>query len=148
LLEASGDLRAIADPELLLIGESEGRPAGVALTLPDINEHLHRARRTPLPLRALHVFWLLKTRRVSRVRQTVLGVLPEFRDRGLNAWLTHEQFVVAKSRHSDATLGWVEDSNAEVIEHCRLFGGKDGGEWGIFEKPVGSLGSDKTVTCG
>lgn len=148
LMESAGELRAVANPELLLIGESGGRPAGVALTLPDINQHLWRARRTPLPLRAAHVFWLLKTRPVSRVRQTVLGVLPEFRDRGLNAWLTHEQFVVAKRSHRDAVLGWVEDSNEEVIEHCRLFGAGPGCEWGIFECGTDSLGSDKNGVCG
>lgn len=136
LLDSADDLRAIADPRLLLIGESNGQSAGVALTLPNFNEILHAARKTPHWLRLLHIFLLMKTRKIRTCRQTVLGVVPEFRDRGLHAWLVHEQFREAKQHYADATLGWLEDTNSEIIEICRMVGGETDREWGIFERPV------------
>lgn len=136
LLDSAGDLRAIADPRLLLIGESNGQSAGVALTLPNFNEILHAVRNTPHWLRLPHIFFLMKTRRITTCRQTVLGVVPEFRDRGFHAWLIHEQFSEAKKHHTDATLGWLEDTNAEIIEICSGVGGEKDREWGIFEKAI------------
>jgi hypothetical protein len=134
LLDSAEDIRAIADPRLLLIGESNGESAGVAIVLPNFNEILHAARNTPHWLRLAHIFLLMKTRKIRTCRQTVLGVVPEFRDRGLHAWLVHEQFREAKQLHTHATLGWLEDTNAEIIEICRVVGGETDREWGIFEK--------------
>jgi GNAT superfamily N-acetyltransferase len=134
LLDSAGDIRAIADPRLLLIGESNGQSAGVAITLPNFNEILHAARNTPHWLRMAHIFLLMKTRKIQTCRQTVLGVVPEFRDRGFHAWLVHEQFREAKRHHTHAILGWLEDTNAEIIEICRVVGGETDREWAIFEK--------------
>ena len=136
LMDSAADLRAIADPRLLLIGESNGQSAGVAFTLPNFNEILHAARKTPHWLRLLHIFFLMKTRRIRTCRQTVLGVVPEFRDRGLHAWLVQEQFREAKAHHSHVTLGWLEDTNAEIIEVCTVVGGEPDREWAIFEKQI------------
>jgi hypothetical protein len=136
LLDSADDIRAIADPRLLLIGESNGQPAGVAITLPNFNEILHAVKNTPRWLRLPHIFFLMKTRKIRTCRQTVLGVVPEFRDRGLHAWLVHEQFREARKHHTDATLGWLEDTNAEVIEICRIVGGETDRELGIFERSL------------
>jgi hypothetical protein len=136
LIDSVGDLRAIADPRLLLIGEASGKSAGVALTLPNFNEILHAARKTPHWLRLVHIFFLMKTRKIQTCRQSVLGVVPEFRDRGLHAWLIHEQFSEAKKHHVEAMLGWLEDTNAEIIEICKAVGGEKDREWGIFERAI------------
>ena len=136
ILDSAADLRAIADPRLLLFGESAGRTAGVAITLPNFNEILAGVKNTPHWLRLPHIFLLMKTRRIRTCRQTVLGVVPEFRDRGLHAWLVHAQFTEAKKHHTDATLGWLEDTNAEIIDICKLVGGEPDREWAIFEKPI------------
>ena len=136
LLDSAADIQAIADPRLLLIGECQGRDAGVAITLPNFNEILAAAKNTPHWLRLLHIFVLMKTRKIKTCRQTVLGVVPAFRDRGLHAWLVHEQFSEAKKHYTDATLGWLEDTNAEIIDVCQIVGGEPDREWAIFQKPL------------
>ena len=136
LLEAADDIRAIADPRLLLIAESEGQDAAVAITLPNFNEILAAAKNTPHWLRLIHIFILMKTRKIKSCRQTVLGVVPEFRDRGLHAWLICEQFAEAKKHYPEATLGWLEDTNTEIIKNCRIIGGEDERAWAIFEKTL------------
>lgn len=136
LLAAADDIRAIADPALLLIAEMDGRDAGVAITLPNFNEILAGIKRTPHWLRLPHIFFLMKTKKIRTCRQTVLGVVPECRDRGLHAWLIYEQFVRAQERYSDATLGWMEDNNTEILKNCEVVGGERERKWAIFEKAL------------
>jgi len=136
LLAAADDIKAIADPRLLLIAEMDGKDAGVAITLPNFNEILARIKRTPHWLRLAHVFFLMKTQKIRNCRQTVLGVVPECRDRGLHAWLIYEQFVRAQERHENAVLGWMEDNNTEIMKNCRIVGGETDRSWQILEKPL------------
>lgn len=137
LLGAADDIRAIADPELLLIGEIDGQNAGVAITLPNFNEILALVKKTPHWLRLPHILWLMKTHRVNSCRQTVLGVSPRFRDQGgLHARLLYTQFTLAKARHANAALGWVEENNQEIIENCLMMGGIHDRTWKIFEKEL------------
>jgi hypothetical protein len=136
LLTAANDMRAFADPELILIAEVNGENAGVALSLPNFNEILARVKKTPPLLRLPHIFWLMKTHRIDWARQVVLGISPRFRDRGLHAWLLYEQFVSGKQRYSNATLGWIEESNKEIIENSLMVGGIQQQEWRIYEKSL------------
>lgn len=136
LLAAADDIRAIADPKLLLIAEMDGKDAGVAITLPNFNEILAKVKKTPHWLRLPHIFWLMKTHKINSCRQTVLGVVPGCRDRGLHAWLIHEQFVRAQERYDNATLGWMEDTNTEILKNCELVGGEWERTWKIFEKAL------------
>jgi len=134
LFGAADDIRAIANPRLLLIAEAGDQDAGVALTLPNFNEILIRTKRVPHLLRFPLILWLMKTHRIKACRQTVLGVVPGFRDRGIHAWLVHTQFVIASQIHSDAALGWIEESNTEMIELVLQIGAEPKQTWAIFER--------------
>ena len=136
LLGAADDMKAFADPDMMLIAEMQGENAGVALSLPNFNEILARIKKTPHWLRLPHILWLMKTRRINWVRQAVLGISPRFRDRGLHAWLIYEQFVCAKQRYANATLGWIEETNTEILENCYMVGGVQQQEWRIYEKSL------------
>jgi len=136
LMAAADDIRAIADPKLLLIAEMDGIDAGVAITLPNFNEILIRTKSTPHWLRLPLIFWLMKTQRINSCRQTVLGVVPACRDRGLHAWLIHEQFVRAQERYANAALGWMEDNNTEILKNCEIAGGERERQWQLFEMPL------------
>lgn len=133
---AAGEMRAIAYPELIMIAEKDGENAGVALSLPDINIHLAAVRKTPWVLRPLHFLFLLKTRRLRRIRQIVYGVAPRFQNTGLHPWLTYEHFVEAQRWADEATLGWIESTNEEVIRLSQLIGGEPSHLWKIYELPL------------
>jgi hypothetical protein len=136
LLAAADDMKAFADPEMILIAEIDGENAGVALSLPDFNEILARVKRTPHLFRLPHILWLMKTYRMSSARQVVYGIAPRFRDRGLHAWLLYEQFVRAKERYTSGTLGWIEESNTEILDNSYMMGAIQRQEWRIYESPL------------
>ena len=133
---AASDLRQIADPGIIKIAEQDGRRAGVALALPDLNTFLATARPLPRPLRPLFLLALLRTKRPERGRQVMYGVAPAFRDRGLHAWLSYEHFLDSKARYSRAVLGWIQENNTEVLEMAEFIGGERKLEWTIYEKPL------------
>ncbi|MEO6052945.1 MAG: hypothetical protein ABIP97_02940 [Chthoniobacterales bacterium] len=68
--------------------------------------------------------------------ERVYGIVPEFRDRGLHAWLLFEQFVKAQERMEAAQLGWVEERNTEILENCTMIGGIQKRTWKVYEKPL------------
>lgn len=136
LLGAADDMRAFADPGMILFAQVDGETAGVALSLPDFNEILARIRRTPHWLRLPHIFWLMKTHRIDCGRQVVFGIAPRFRDKGLHPWLLWEQFDRAKARYSRAVLGWIEDNNTEILENATMLGAVPRQEWRIYERAV------------
>ncbi len=76
----------------------------------------------------------MKTHRINSCRQAVLGVSPKYRDRGIHVWLIYEQFVRAQERYANAMLGWIEDTNTEIIEHSEAVGGIKERTWQIFQK--------------
>lgn len=136
LLAAADDMRAFADPNIILIAEKDGEPAGVALTLPDFNQILAGLQRVPHWLRLPVIFWRMKTKKITSCRQTVYGILPRFRDRGLHAWLLREQFARARARYPSAELGWMEANNAEIIANGEMLGAFVNRRFRIFERPV------------
>jgi hypothetical protein len=76
----------------------------------------------------------MKTHRMRSGRQVMYGIAPRFRDRGLHAWLLYEQFVRAKKRYAHGTLGWIEESNTEILENSYMLGAIQRQEWRIYEK--------------
>lgn len=136
LLSAADEIRAVANPELLLIAEMNGKEAGVALSLPNFNEILARTKKIPHWFRLPYILWLMKTCRITSARQTVFGIAPSCRDRGLDAWLLYENFACAKRRYANATLGWIEESNTEVLNYCEITGGEPTQAWEILQKSL------------
>ncbi len=129
--------RAFADPEMILIAELNGENAGVALSLPNFNEILARVKKTPALLRLPHILWLMKTHRIDWARQVgstesrrgfvIAACTPGFSTSSSSA---------ASSDTPTATLGWIEESNTEIIDNSLMFGAIQQQEWRIYEKPL------------
>jgi GNAT superfamily N-acetyltransferase len=85
LAARAAEFRHFYRPELILVAEAGDRPVGFVLTLPDANLALARARGRLLPFGWLRVARALRT--VTATRLLLLGVVPEFRGRGVAALL-------------------------------------------------------------
>jgi GNAT superfamily N-acetyltransferase len=136
LLASAGDLKAFAEPDFLIFAEVDGEPAGFMLTLPNFNEILQRTKRMPHWLRLPWILWLMKTHRIRTVRQAVLGVAPEYRDRGLAALMCNEMVLRTKRQAESAELSWIEENNTEVIALIGLMGGVQSRVYHIYEKEL------------
>jgi hypothetical protein len=108
------DLLREIEREAILIAEIDGRPAGISIGLPNLNEFLADARRFPRWLRWPRLIQLIKTRRCRRVRWAVFAMLPEYRKRGATALLIYEAVTRMKGRYESGELSWTQDINEEI----------------------------------
>jgi GNAT superfamily N-acetyltransferase len=109
-------IRPFLDARQIFLAEDDGRAVGVGISLPDLNQALPAARGrlttwgVPLGLLRLH----RAARRIDRLRSIVVGVLPEYRGRGVDLLLyTRGLQAAAAGGYRDTEFGWtLEDNDA------------------------------------
>ena len=133
------ELRQILDPDLTLVGEVDGKPIGVSITLPDVNQPLRIAYPspdTPEWLTMLKLVWNWKVRRqVTWLRVLILGVLPEYRVRGVDALFYYETAKAAmKKGIKYAEMSWILENNYAISRPIEVMGGKVYKTYRFYEK--------------
>jgi GNAT superfamily N-acetyltransferase len=108
----AAQFKPVVNPNLVPFAEKDGQPVGFGLTLPDFNQVLRSNRNGRMFPAALRLLWALKTRRICRARILLLGVLPEYRAKGVDAAIYHWIWTKAGAdRMTWGEAGWVLDDN-------------------------------------
>jgi GNAT superfamily N-acetyltransferase len=117
------DLKPVLDPNLTLFAEDrEGNPVGFIVCLPDVNEVMPRDGRL-LPFG----WWKLLTgqKRIRYGRLFALGVLPEFRRKGVEAMLIVKVILNAGARGIvGGEIGWCLEDNVLINRTIESIGAK------------------------
>jgi GNAT superfamily N-acetyltransferase len=77
--------RSLIDPDLALIAEVDGKPVGFSVAIPDPNRVLIHLNGRLYPFGWAKTLWYL--RRIDVVTFKLMGVLPEYRRRGIDAMM-------------------------------------------------------------
>ncbi|MBD3167551.1 N-acetyltransferase [bacterium] len=131
------DLKQIFDPDLINLAEDEkGELIGFSLALPNINEALIRIRDG-----RLFPFGLPKlirySRKISSVRVIIMGVLEEYRGRGIDALFHYDNFLVGERKgYHWGEIGWVLETNDMMKRAAELVGAKPYKTYRIYEKTL------------
>lgn len=136
LQAAAADLKAIVDPEMVLIAEKAGKTVGYCMTIPNINEFLLATKRRSLLGRILKFVWKMKTSHPREARLAAMGVHPDYRNTGIAALFYYETLMRGKQRYVGGELSWVEESNAEMIKSIRVMGGEKYKTYRIYESDL------------
>lgn len=96
--------KPVVIPSIIPFVEKDGVPIAFGLALPDLNEALRNNRNGGMFPAALTMMWKLKTKRITRARIPLLGIVPEWRGKGIDAALYHWIW----SRAAEAGIGWGE----------------------------------------
>ena len=137
-------LSDLGNTEMFLLAEVKGRPAGVALTLPDLNEAVGpldgRLTRWGLPLGYLKFRAGLSQIKVGRL--FALGVTKEFRRRGVAEILILRALdrAVNLLHYEGAELGWTLEDNQPINRTIETVGGTRYKTYRIFETEIGPAG--------
>jgi GNAT superfamily N-acetyltransferase len=133
---AAGDMKQIILWDWALIMEIGGEPAAFSVTLPDINQVLARMNGRLFPS---GIFKLLnRWRYIDRGRLLLLGVLPRYRNKGLELMLMERSLQVAKERgFTGGECSWTLEDNDGINNAIRLAGGKDSKRFRVYEKALG-----------
>ncbi|MGD2158904.1 MAG: hypothetical protein PVG14_14175 [Anaerolineales bacterium] len=135
------ELQQIIDPDLVFIAEIEGETVGFSLPLPDLNQPLLRAYprpSTPELWTMAKLLWHWKARRtVTWLRVFAMGVLPEYRLRGVDALFYYEtaQAALAKGiRHAE--MSWILENNDMMNRGIQMMGGQVYKTYRFYEKAL------------
>ena len=129
------ELKPVVDPELALFAEVDGKVAGCALALPDLNQVLRHMNGRLWPLGVIH--FLRRRSLITRARVLLLGVLPPFRRFGLYPLLIADLHRRGRARgYTRGELSWTLEDNHLVNEGIAAAGGRHHKTYRLFEKPV------------
>ena len=115
----ASDLRLIADPNIGIIVEVDGEPAGMIIGLPNLYECIRDFRGFINPWNAVKLFWRLKVRKPETGRLLLFGVRQKFRRvralAGLPFLLLYELYLGSqKGRYKWGEMSWVLENNGAL----------------------------------
>ncbi|HVO44520.1 MAG TPA: hypothetical protein VMT34_17965 [Aggregatilineales bacterium] len=134
------NLKQLVDPDLVLIAEtSDGKPVGISLTLPDVNQALKRAGGGHMfPFGLLKYLWYAKiNRKINRVRLVLMGVVEDYRMLGIDAIFYVQTARIALSKgyyHLEGS--WILETNTMMNRIIERLGGRRYKTYRIYEKNV------------
>ena len=114
------ELKPLIDPRLAFVGEVDGKPAAIAIAVPDANEALKLARGHLFPLGLIKILWHVKVTKCRRVRVLALGVLPPYRRLGLDGVLIQRMIQNGiPLGYEGAEVGWILEDNEAMLRPLR-----------------------------
>jgi GNAT superfamily N-acetyltransferase len=127
------DLKIAIDPSIVFFAEVDGKPVGLSLSLPDMNVALKAAKGRLFPLGIFKI--LLASRKIARIRVLSMGVLKEYRNRGIDLafyYYTYKNGV--KKGFFSAELSWVEEDNVAMNNVAQKLNAKPYKTYRIYER--------------
>ena len=133
---AAETLKPILDPAVALIAEKDGRPVAFSLSLPNYNVLLKRMRGRILPLGPLYLVFGRSL--MDRIRVIILGVIGEYRNRGIDVLLYHDTFYngVLKRGYWGCEMSWVLEDNVMMNRAMVRMGAVVQKVYRVFEKQL------------
>jgi GNAT superfamily N-acetyltransferase len=126
------DMKQILKPDLVLIGEAEGKMVGFALALPDVNQALKPAHGRLFPTGLLKI--LYHQSRVRSVRVLALGVVPEHRASGVAAAFYATLVENARNLgYQRCEMSWILEDNVLMNRSLEVMGAKRYKTYRIYE---------------
>ncbi len=108
--------RAIIDEEFIWLAYSNGKPIAIYLMYPDVNLILkHLNGRLNLPAMLLFLY-LKRKRTMTRARGVLMGVIPAFQNRGIEAGIIMNlvRVFARKPHYTEIEFSWVGDFNPKM----------------------------------
>ncbi len=123
------------DPEIMFIAEADGKPVGLLIAIPDVNIPLRHLNGRLLPFGWARFLWY--KRQIDTMRIIVMGVLPQYRRRGIDA-IFYQKIKQAGVRRGyfKAEMSWILETNAVMNHTIAKMGGHRYKTYRIYELPL------------
>jgi len=110
------------DPEQVILAEDwDGRPVGFALWLKDYNRALIHARGRLFPTGLLKILW--HSRKIDMARVLTLGLVPEYRGKGVDSLFYMACFRFANQKGVfGGEFGWILEDNLPMVKPLERMG--------------------------
>jgi len=119
----AADLKMLCDPKFAFVAEHQGRMVGFSISLPDINEitiNFKKGRLFPFNIIKL----LLNKNKTKCVRILAMGVVSEYRRKGIEAIFFAKNILEARRRKLDGgEASWVLENNTDMVNAAEKLNG-------------------------
>lgn len=111
-------LKDLIEPRFIWFAYVDGEPVAFIMAIPDFNPLLKKFNGKVSGIKKLQFYYFKKTKQIKRARALVMGVVPEYQKKGLEA-LMIEQLM--EQRHhfpklKEAELSWVGSFNTQMMK--------------------------------
>lgn len=137
------DMKAVLDPELLLVAEVRGEPVAFALTLPDVNQVFKKVPDGKLlPTGLFKLLWNLKgpgrRKTINRCRILTLGIRQKYRTLGLGP-LFYAEYVKRGPRlgYPTGEASWILEDNVQMNKALEHMCGARTKVYRIYDRALG-----------
>lgn len=132
----AADLKMILDTEYAHIAEVKGKAVGFSIGIPNINEIIKDLDGKLLPFGFAKL--LVRKKKTRGLRTALMGVLPEFQGKGIDA-LLHQRSIkngIEGGIKQESELSWILESNTEMIRVAEKIGGRRDKTYRMYEKEL------------
>ena len=132
------DFKLILDPNIALFAEITGNPVGFSLSLPNINEILIKLNGRLLPFGIFRLLYNMKLKRSVRgIRTIIMGMIPEYRGRGIDNLLILDTIKYALARgYTWSEMGWILETNDRMNSTLKALGVKVYKKYRLYDYPL------------
>lgn len=122
LQHTASDFKMILDDDFAHIAEIDGEPIAFSIALLDYNQLFKEMNGNLFPFGIFK--FLFGKKKIDRVRTALLGVVPEYRGKGIDALLTQKAIENGTARGlTTSELSWVLGTNTDMIRLAERIGG-------------------------
>ncbi|MBI4955829.1 MAG: hypothetical protein HY908_27670 [Myxococcales bacterium] len=138
----ASDMSIVLDPDIAFVAEIDGEPAGICITVPNLNEAIADLGGRLLPFGWAKLLWRTKVRRPASSRLIVLGVLEKYR-KAVKRYgsLSAAMYVEVAKRgmkkgYRWAELSWTREDDAPINLGIKSMGARVYKKYRVFDKTL------------
>ncbi|MDR3049983.1 MAG: hypothetical protein LBV16_09180 [Elusimicrobiota bacterium] len=127
------NLKPLLDPNLAILASVSGSPVGMLISAPDYNQILKKLNGRMFPFGFLK--FLYYKNKIDSLRLIIMGVVKEYRNRGIEAIMYSKGLNYALSKgYKHCELSWILEDNVMTNRTAEMMNGKIYKRYLIFEK--------------
>jgi len=125
-------LKQFLDPDLLLLAEVDDKPVGIFVGLPDVNQPLLHMNGRLFPFGWIKYLWY--RRKIDTFRGLIMGVIEEYREKGIDALMYVEAAKAAfRKGYKRCEMSWILEDNVMMNRIVQRLGGRIYKTYRIYE---------------
>jgi GNAT superfamily N-acetyltransferase len=134
------NMKSVVDPNQVFFAEEPetGELVGFSLALPNINEALIHVRDGRLfPFGLPKILWHSRKGAIGSCRIIIMGVLEEYRGRGIDAVFYADHFREGPAAgYKKGEMGWILETNTMMNRAAEMMGGVRNKTYRVYAKPL------------
>lgn len=108
--------KPILDEEFIWLAYFDGKPIGIYLMFPDLNQILQHLTGKLDPVSMVKFGWLKSRKTMTRAKALLMGVIPKYQNRGIESAFIYnlEKVFKNKPHYTEIEFSWVADFNPKM----------------------------------